>query len=179
MLPIHKNFEYREVYKDAVQPDQDRYVTSILLLTMSTATLGVEPHHSSLMFYPHNHASQPSPRPATSSLIHRTGLPSPPGSTRTSIETPSKAPSGSVHSSPPHNKAITSQPIPTLPSPPQSQVGSPPKTNSIDNILLQLLPFFERGDGECEINGVTATLLDDLKVYMFESDQAGIWERLR
>jgi hypothetical protein len=141
---------------------------------MTTASFGFEP---SFMYYPHAYSSEPSPTGRSISSIHHTGLPSPPGSTRTSIETPPKPVLPHIDS----NTSATVMPRLTdsLPSPPQSQVGSPPKTNSIKNVLLQMQPFLESGAGEFVMEGVTPALLEELKTHMIQNGQAGVWESLR
>jgi hypothetical protein len=147
-----------------------------LIPTMTTASFGFEP---SFMYYRHAYSSESSPTSRSSSSIH-TGLPSPPGSVRTSIETPPKP----VFSPVAHIDSITSAIVTprladSLPSPPQSQVGSPPKTNSITNVLLQMQPFLESGAGEFVVEDVTPTLVEELKTHMIQNGQAGVWESLR
>jgi len=145
--------------------------------TMTTASFGFEP---SFMYYPHAYSSKPSPTGRSLSSIHHTGLPSPPGSTRTSIETPPKP----VFSPVPHidsntSAIVTPRLADSLPSPPQSQVGSPPKTNSIKNVLLQMQPFLESGASEFVVEGVTPALLEKLKTHVIQNGQAGVWESLQ
>lgn len=145
----------------------------ISTMITASASLGFE----SSMFYSQ---SQTSPKAQSPSLIHHTDIPSPPPSTRTSIEIPPKpGPNHAPHLNSPNSSKFTSKPTLALPSPPESQVGSPPKTNSIANILLQLQPVLESRDGKCEVDGVTPALLDALKAHMIGNGQAGIWESLR
>ena len=141
---------------------------------MTTASFGFE---SSFMYYRHAYSSESSPTSRSSSSMRHTGLPSPPGSTRTSIETRPKP----VFNPVPHitSSIVTPRPTDLLPSPPQSQLGSPPKTNSIKNVLLQMQPFLESGAGEFVVEGVTPALLEELKTHMIQNGQAGVWESLR
>ena len=67
-------------------------------------------------------------------------------------------------------------------SPPETMVGSPPKTNplvDITTILMQLQPVLDFDENECEINGVTPAYFEALQAYMIASDKAGAWESLR
>src|ERR1700683_4793094 len=107
---------------------------------MTTPSFRFKPSFK-FMYYPHAYSSKPSPTGQSLSSIHHTSLPSPPGSTRTSIKTPPKP----VFSPVPHIDSNTSAIVMprltnSLPSLPQSQVGSPPKTNSIKNVLSQMQP---------------------------------------
>ena len=139
-----------------------------------TATLGFEP---SSMYYQHSHSSESNP---TTRSSYNTGLPSPPASTRTSIETPAKpvfSPASCIDST--SSAILTSIPVGSFPSPPESQAGSPPKTSSVRNVLLELQPFLESGERECEVDGVTPALLAELKAHMIQNGQAGVWESLR
>jgi hypothetical protein len=146
---------------------------------MTTASLGFAPYNS-FMYYSYVSSSQ---NTRSSSSIDRTGLPSPPGSDRTSIDSTaseavygqSQAPDVDAVSGP----ILTSIHATTLPSPPQSQVGDSPKTSSLDNIVLKLRPFLESREGEYEVDGVNAAFLDDINAYMLRSDQAGLWQSLR
>jgi hypothetical protein len=45
--------------------------------------------------------------------------------------------------------------------------------------LMLLQPFLESGEGECEVDGVTPALFEELKARMVENGQAGVWEGLR
>lgn len=142
-----------------------------------TATLGFEP---SSMYYRRSHSSESNPTTRSSSSIHNTGLPSPPASTRTSIETPPKPVSSPASHIDSTSSAIpTPIPVGSFPSPPKSQAGSPPKTGSVRHVLLQLQPFLESGEHECEVDGVTPALLVELKAHMIQIGQAGVWESLR
>jgi hypothetical protein len=142
-----------------------------------TATLGFEP---SSMYYQRSHLSESNPAARSSSSIHNTGLLSPPASTRTSIETSPKhvfSPASRINST--GSAILTPIPVGSFPSPPESQAGSPPKTSSVSNVLLQLQPFLESGERECEVDGVTPALLAELKAHMIQNGQAGVWESLR
>jgi hypothetical protein len=149
---------------------------------MTTASLGFAPYNS-FMNYSYASSSHTCQNTRSSSSIDRTGLPSPPGSNRTSIDsTAPKAVSG--QSQTPHIDAVsgpilTSIHATTLPSPPQSRIGDSPRTSSIDNIVLKLRPFLESREGEYEVDGVNAAFLDDINAYMLRSDQAGLWQSLR
>jgi len=143
---------------------------------MTTATLGFEP---SSMYYQRPYSSESSPT-APSSSIHNIGLPSPPASTCTSIETPPKpvfSPASRIDTA--SSAIITPRPIGSFPSPHESQVSSPTNTNSIKNVLLQLQQFLKSREGECEVGGVTPALFEELKGYMVKHGQAGVWESLR
>jgi hypothetical protein len=74
------------------------------------------------------------------------------------------------------NTIVTAKPIHSFLSPPESQAGSPPKTNLVKNILLQLQTFLESGQ---KVDGVTPALLEELKTHVIQNDQAGVWESLR
>jgi hypothetical protein len=47
--------------------------------------------------------------------------------------------------------------------------------NSIKNVLLQLQPFLESGQGECKVNDVIPALFEKLEAHMVENGQAGVW----
>jgi hypothetical protein len=120
-------------------------------------------------------------------------LPTPPGSTRPSIDNPLQAIATpqktvpaeeflylreSLDSRLTNNTAFASF-GPTV-SPPASVVGgSPPKTNSVENIVMQLQPIFDSEVRECGVDGVDPALFEALEAHMMEGDQAGVWERLQ
>jgi hypothetical protein len=144
---------------------------------MTTVCLGVDQYSLTSMLY---RSSNSSPRSHSSSSIYRSGLPSPPGSTRTSIDTSSKAvTTQTLHTDAAGGITLSLNVASALPSPPQSQPGSPSKTKSIDRIFGRLQQFFESGRAECEIDGVTPALLERVKECMVERGQAGTWENLR
>jgi len=144
--------------------------------TLSSTFLGFD---LPSMFYSQSHTS-PKTQSLSSSIHRTTGLPSPPASTRTSMETlPKPVPGHAPHLNTPNSSKFTSNPASTLPLPPGSKVSSHPKTNSITNILLQLQPILESRDTECEVDDVTPALLNVLKAHMIENGQAGVWESLR
>ena len=149
---------------------------------MTTASLGFVPYNS-FMNYSYTSSSHTCQNTRSSSSIDRTGLPSPPGSNCTSIDsTAPKAVSG--QSQAPHIDAV-SGPIltlihaTTLPSPPQSRISDSPRVSFIDNIVLKLRLFLESREGEYEVDGVNTAFLDDINAYMLRSDQAGLWQSLR
>src|SRR6266436_3630828 len=99
-------------------------------------------HGLVLMYCQRPYSSESGPTTHLSSSIHNIGLPSPPASTHTSIETSPKpvfSPASRIDTT--SSTIITPRPVDPYLSPPKSQVSSPPQTNSIKNVLLQLQPF--------------------------------------
>ena len=110
-------------------------------------------------------------------------LPTPPGSTRSSIDNPIETPQQTVLKESLFSRFTNDGTLalfgPTV-SPPASVVGgSPPKTNSVENIVMQLQPIFDSEVRVCGVDGVTPVLFKALEAYIMEGDQAGVWESLQ
>lgn len=105
-----------------------------------------------------------SENPSTSSW--NTRLPSPPTSTRTSIESEYHVP----QPVPVASRNITIDPRPPL-SPPESVVGSS-ITPELRIILSKLKPVLEDGAPECTVEGVTPELASKLRTHLNENNRA-------
>lgn len=155
--------------------------------TMTTAFYGCE--YASMSFNPRSSHTSGKTQSATS-VDGTVMLPTPPGSTRPSIDNPIKTPQKTVPTEESlylreslysrfTNNATSTLFGPAV-SPPASVVGgSPPKTNSVENIVIQLQPIFDSEVRECGVEGVTPALFKALEAHMMEGHQAGVWERLQ
>lgn len=118
-------------------------------------------------------------------------LPTPPGSTRPSIDNPplpeNTAQTVSTQLSSDSRLSSNLWPNdsrlalfgPTL-SPPASVIStSPPRTYSVEDIMLQLQPIFNSDARVCIVDGVTPVLFEAVKLKIMQGDEAGTWETLR
>jgi hypothetical protein len=150
------------------------------------------------LFYGYQYASMSSSIRATRisgqtqsgrSLHGITGLPTPPGSTRPSIDEAIDTTRKTVSAQDPLDlrpsiSSKSNDPSSALfgpaVSPPASVIlASPPKTQSVENIILQLQPIFDSEARMCVVDGVTPALFEAIEANIIQGDQAGIWETLR
>ena len=146
---------------------------------MTTALYGCE--YASASF---NRSSHTNGKTQSATSVHGTAmLPTPPGSTRSSFDNPIETPQQTVLKESLYSRFTkdgTSTLFGPTVSPPASVVGgSPPKTNSVENIVMQLQPIFDSEVRVCGVDGVTPVLFKALEAYVMEGDQAGVWERLQ
>jgi hypothetical protein len=119
------------------------------------------------------------------------GLPTPPGSTRPSIDnaplpkdttqmvSTQHASDSRLSSNLRPNDSRLTLFGPTV-SPPASVIStSPPRTYSVQEIMLQLQPIFNSDARECIVDGVTPALFEAVKLKIMQGEEAGTWETLR